>query len=895
MPEEGASTSTASVAAGGADSVSLKAQQIAAEEVAGAEEIIDPWISISKRDACIVILLSVLFWAAVASAVCAALYFSIAGMILTPVAVVLSSVFFAALTVALRSGFSWTRQDCAEIGEEWDRSAASVSSEQEAGQNTEQNIANAAPLPASGEDGALPAASSSVEGQDQHEVAATPSGTDVINGNSPPIQPIVAASATTTTFHATQSHLHTASANTSASRPSNPVSDKGLGRSGNVDRRESHAGASLRSGEAAPNTLSGDILATASFSTTPTTSTRVSSVPVTRSKIGVVHWEESSESIPSPVWLSSELSQDSSETSLPESVSVNVLPSLSDLAVPPQDGANVSGQDIFEFVLTPVDIRELETIFDVQEHKRVFDAAKGHAPDLDFLHFLKHPTVQGDSFIISNGAVFRWTSTPSKCGSQAASGPLWFAVKPHFHEGMRLLSSEEALQNPELPEEKIVLCPDGGSCRTGTRFFQRLFYPVKDEANLDRISVMKMMFDPATSQDKVSEAFARDLLSSYISFQRGLLNKMSGGKWDSEPENTAANMKMLKRFLYDTEAGRQFACDILKHEDAILGAVGGAFDNISSDSKGFLMLSANIVKEMTRDVRWGIKASVSRKTNAREDINILELYALMTPYVRHLDYSLGFKVKVTDDKKASLLSYFLWDHDFRQAVIALAMRWVCSVIPDDIDVRDGASLNDTLEMVKNVRAIDQELPVVCTAIPGLLESVFCIVQAFKAGPDALHSTFEDYYIDQMCLVPEFQELGVATRSTAHVLRSFRECGLVNKTQALDQYVHYRAVAEALVESGNTGRLKEDFLPQKISELFGNPSKLSANYDNAPEYFQGHREFFASMKTDDTKKLVAYVVATTMRRADIYSIESSDTLGLIAKLTGRVAGNFLVKR
>ncbi|MGN7678516.1 MAG: hypothetical protein ACTJLL_02020 [Anaplasma sp.] len=931
MPEESASTSNVIV---GVDSVSSETQLTPADGDVGdegADEGASRLSYATNRGAYIIVLLGLLFYAAVASIVCAVLYFSVAGMILAPVAAVLSTAFFVAFTAALCVGFSWTCQNRTGIEGEAEGIAASTSSELE----VEQNITNAPPVPAPEADGAAPAASSA-ESQDQHEAVVTSSGAGIMSESGAPTQsgdlrpgnsgsisgtlseergasggpsavnaaPSVStaplaqggAAATTTIFHgAAQSRSHTSRAGTSVSQPENPVFsfEQGFSRSGNAGRRGSHAEASLRlgSGAAAPTAERRNEadFATPSSSTTSAIPTRANAVPAARSKMDVAHWEESNESIALPIWSGSELSQDSSETSLHKGFSVNVVPSLSDLT--PQDGTNVSGQDVLEFMLTPVDMQEFESIFDRREYGRVFDVAEGRTPDLDFLHFLKHPIILGDSFIVSNGAVFRWTSTLSKCGSQAESGQLWFAVKPHFDEGMRLLSSEEALQNPNLPEEKIVLCPDGGSCHAETKFFQRLFYPVRDEIALDRALVVKIMFDPAESQDEVSKKFAGDLLSSYITLQRGLLDKMGGGKWNSQ--NAAAGMKMLKKFLYVTEAGKQFANDILQHKDVILESRNEAFDSLSSESKGFLMLSANIVNGMERDVCDGIEAFASNRTNSR-DTRILELYALMTPDARHLDYSLGFKAKMTDDKKASLLGYFLWDHNFRQVVIAMAAKWIYSVIPDDIDARDVGSLNDILDRVRNIRASDRELPVVCTAIPGLLESIFCLVQAFKVGPDALRSTFDDYYIDQMCLISDFRELGVTTTGTARVLRSFQDCGLANKTQDSDQYAHYFAVAEALVEARNTGRQKEDFLPQKMSGLSVNFSKLLENYGNVLEYFRGHREFFARMKTDDARKLVAYVVANTMR-AETRNVKCSDILNQIAESSNRIAGDFIVQR
>ncbi|MGN7678518.1 MAG: hypothetical protein ACTJLL_02030 [Anaplasma sp.] len=251
---------------------------------------------------------------------------------------------------------------------------------------------------------------------------------------------------------------------------------------------------------------------------------------------------------------------------------------------------------------------------------------------------------------------------------------------------------------------------------------------------LDRSVVVETMLG-LHLQDERLLGFARDLLSGYISTHRTLLAQYASKQMGLDFFTTPHVIEIIELFFTRSCGALGFARDLIKYSEA--------FNAVIAENKKFSLLqeeyifliSCKLIVEKVTQQDSALKMKFEQCTTTSDDEIFCMLYGLTSPYVHFLNHKLDCPDFLHSSNGPNLLAYFLVDADFREALVAQTMKWAWSAINQYVTTYN----TDTYDMLLSKASTQNYdhncsfLPVVCKAIPGLVETIVYILLALKYG------------------------------------------------------------------------------------------------------------------------------------------------------------------
>ncbi|MGN7678526.1 MAG: hypothetical protein ACTJLL_02070, partial [Anaplasma sp.] len=235
----------------------------------------------------------------------------------------------------------------------------------------------------------------------------------------------------------------------------------------------------------------------------------------------------------------------------------------------------------------------------------------------------------------------------------------------------------------------------------------------------------------------------------YVATQRQLLRKFSieNGVSDSD----IFSRDSIEKFLLHPK-GAKFAYDIMEYEDAFRAVSSGEHTvYISGRDAAFIREAQEIVTKITQQ-NPEIKAVIAEsKGTSTETLRML--YGFTSPYVQFLNHDLRDYHNVAGSEKTcmEITAHFLVDENFRKVLVSQAIKWALAAVDKYTPAFNSDSTKFLLFKVEaqNCASNYNSLPLACTAVSGLMESVLFLVQALKRRGSDIKKLIPPHYLRQM--------------------------------------------------------------------------------------------------------------------------------------------------
>ncbi|MGN7661764.1 MAG: hypothetical protein ACTJLK_04025 [Anaplasma sp.] len=533
--------------------------------------------------------------------------------------------------------------------------------------------------------------------------------------------------------------------------------------------------------------------------------------------------------------------------------------------------------DRYKLVLTVADLQSLEGRFDRNTYGHLFDLAEGR-PTPPIAPYLVQYTDesaephQGYCLVMKNMVFYAAFEVSRGHGEQHDDNrPLWITLKPAFPDGMTPVFHSERLPSVEHSPDGIRRFPDS------------IRYPAI-YGNPGQSFFMNAMFGLRTHihDDGRFIEFSSNMLSSYIAYQRKLLeecakNSQGDPTWASDP---------VAKFICSID-GRGFLGDIMEYKNEFHNiAVGNSTVYTSVEDRQFLISAINAVEERLRE------APETRILDTTPSFVLASLYGMTSPYYSIVHYNLNPGDEDFLVAQRQILCHFIANDDFRAALVCQTMLWVLSVTPS-VHEWDEEFINTILSRARNPGPEEvHALPAECSALPDLLRSVLCVLQAFGGWGATLSRTFGDHFIRPMYLIPGFQDCGVPVEDASHVERFIKSHQTLRDATGNAPHAHYLVVGSTFKFARE---LNDNAISQRLDEYF---ESYRWSHHKHPEFSERTRSAFqiinAIGEEDMMRELIAYGVADTIRASLANRKCSVDELKNIAASANDRVGALLAK-
>ncbi|MGN7661155.1 MAG: hypothetical protein ACTJLK_00820 [Anaplasma sp.] len=521
---------------------------------------------------------------------------------------------------------------------------------------------------------------------------------------------------------------------------------------------------------------------------------------------------------------------------------------------------------------------------------------QGHGNTLNLPHLVLSQKKQRYLLVV-NGEAFNLGSGPILHYVRHNFGKLSFSlsVQPHFLQGVRV--HEAVLPDPNMSNPGFNSHPE---------FHGGLLYHVTYEKLLDRSIVMETMLGLHMHDNEKLFKFSGDLLAGYVATQRQLLWKFarengingSGFLWRDT---------IIEQFLLHPE-GMKFAHDIMEYKDAFHAAGSSEHPvSISGLDAAFIGEAREVVTKITQQNSEVKKRIAESEGTSTETLRML--YGFTSPYMQFLNYTLNRSPSSFQAGNKNLTARFLLSSDFREALVSQTIQWALSAIDEHITKWDVDSNKMLLfkAATQNCASNSSSLPIVCVAVPGLVESVLCAVQAFKEGGDAIAESIPPHYPKKMVLIPGFKAHGLSDEEAIEFLKPHKIFACELAAKDVPTHIHPLILAQAIslaTEKVRSDTTMEDHLLQAL-DLHMEEHEIYGRYPSLDECVKRVNRLLGGLVDNavrDQKRSATYVeelvacgVANTIGELTKNKICSAVWLGKVAELASERIGKLLAEK
>ncbi|MGN7661152.1 MAG: hypothetical protein ACTJLK_00805 [Anaplasma sp.] len=467
--------------------------------------------------------------------------------------------------------------------------------------------------------------------------------------------------------------------------------------------------------------------------------------------------------------------------------------------------------------------------------------------------------------------------------------PSSLSIQPHFLQGAKVEVSSDG---------RCLLSPiDGG-------FPYSVGYEVLYDKLLDRSIVMETMLGLRLNDDARLLKFSGDLLSGYVATYRVLLSEFA----TQRSHIGRLTLVDIAQFLQGP-GGLKLAHDLVQYSDE--------FKDIETKNRGVPASDRDL--EFIRTVRMVAEDMVQRDPDIKAIVEAEEgtsnetlrmLYMVTSPYMQFLRIKSGHRSGDSLDRKRSdagnLTAHFLANSSLKRVLVSQTVKWALAAV--DKYAQELTDENTTQLLVSKVLAqngeIADSLPMVCTTVPGLVETVLCVVKAFKGiGNVTTEKTFARC-LRQASLIPGFTAHGLSAEE-ARALACKNEL-FVRKSTESNDYVCAMAATTAITNAKTrslSGIRMEDYLVDTLNSCTQEYERNHANV-NYHSYVKKMHESFSYLEAyarrdgkEDyayIQELVAHSVANTLTRLTRGEACSIGQLERIAESAPDRVGELLAK-
>ncbi|MGN7678524.1 MAG: hypothetical protein ACTJLL_02060 [Anaplasma sp.] len=285
--------------------------------------------------------------------------------------------------------------------------------------------------------------------------------------------------------------------------------------------------------------------------------------------------------------------------------------------------------------------------------------------------------------------------------------PCSLGIQPKFLQGVKITTTAKLLA--------ISMSDEGYG-----QFPSSILYPVTYDKLLDRSIVMETMLGLHLNGSIKLLQFSVELLSGYLAIIKCHYEEDKIGA-DDLPESRAIT------FLRSTN-GQKFVQDFIEYSEAFHAVVDQNSQVALSDSdRNFLKNLLSAMDEMTKSYADDKAVFESNEGTSTETLRML--YGLKSPYVQFFSQEISYHP--CRQANNGLITRFLLDPDFKEVLVGQTIIWVLSAVNEHISTWDESAYDLLLfkAETQNCASNLSVLPVVCAAVPGLVETVLGVVAA----------------------------------------------------------------------------------------------------------------------------------------------------------------------
>ncbi|MGN7661156.1 MAG: hypothetical protein ACTJLK_00825 [Anaplasma sp.] len=196
----------------------------------------------------------------------------------------------------------------------------------------------------------------------------------------------------------------------------------------------------------------------------------------------------------------------------------------------------------------------------------------------------------------------------------------------------------------------------------------------------------------------------------------------------------------------------------------------------------------------------GVKERIAESEGTSTE-TLRMLYGLTSPYVQFLNHYLGDRHNLvgSEDNGMEITSHFLVDADFRKALVGQAIKWALAATNEHapkFDV-DSTTLLLSKADTQNCASNRNQLPIACTAVFGLMESVLFLVQAIKRGESDINELIPRNYLRPMSRVEGLNARVVPQLEVLWVLGQHKVATEISNEHNIPSCVRDLAMVEAM--------------------------------------------------------------------------------------------------
>ncbi|MGN7678525.1 MAG: hypothetical protein ACTJLL_02065 [Anaplasma sp.] len=496
--------------------------------------------------------------------------------------------------------------------------------------------------------------------------------------------------------------------------------------------------------------------------------------------------------------------------------------------------------------------------------------------------------VNGEAFSLGSGPILR------DIRHNFGKLPFSLSIQPHFLQGVQV--HEAVLPDPNRGHSGFNSHPE---------FHGGLLYNVTYEKLLDRSIVMETMLGLHMHDNEKLFKFSGDLLAGYVATQRQLLLEFA--KENGIDGWGFLSRDSIEKFLLHPK-GAKFAYDIMEYKDAFRAVSSGEHAvPVSGRDAAFIREAQEIVIKITQQ-NPEIKAVIAEsKGTSTETLRML--YGFTSPYVQFLNYKLNHSPSSFRVGSKDLTARFLVDSDFREALVSQTIQWALSATSEHVTRWDADSNKMLLfkAATQNCASNDSSLPIVCMAVPGLLESVLCVVQALKGGEDVIAKSVLPHYSEKMGLIPGFIVHGLRGKKASEFFRAHEIFARELAAKDVPTHTHALIMAQAIsaaTEKVGSNATMEDHLLQTL-DLHTKEHEIYNRYPSPDECVKRLNRLLGGLVDNavrDRKRaathveeLVACGVANTIKGLIKNKRCSATELGKVAELASERIGKLLAEK
>ncbi|MGN7678523.1 MAG: hypothetical protein ACTJLL_02055 [Anaplasma sp.] len=461
-------------------------------------------------------------------------------------------------------------------------------------------------------------------------------------------------------------------------------------------------------------------------------------------------------------------------------------------------------------------------------------------------------------FLQAGGEIFevKMIAEPLDIPHNFKGKPSSLSIQPRFLQGVRVAVSECKFYAHN-------------SCRD---FPYGIEYEVIYDKLLDRSIVMETMLGLRLNNDARLLKFSGDLLSGYVAIYHGLL-------WEFLGEKTTHTRADMEQFLRSPECGLKFAYDLVQYWDA--------FEDIVTKNREVLISDANLqlirrAREVVQDMVQrdpDFKAVIEAEGGGTSTETLRMLYMLKSPYEQFLNIASSNStdsMSLRHPDLGNLTAHFLINPNLRKTLVAQTLKWALAAVDkygQELADENATQLLVSKALAQNGEVVADFLPIVCTTIPGLIETVLCAVKAFKGIGNVATEEIFSHFLRYASLIPGFTDHGLSEEEVGNLLRKH----FLFYQKFDDGSVSYCIRAMALTRAITSAKSKS-ILGKEMEDYLIEALDTQARENNRFEYHSCVREMhtlflrledYARLdgKKDDAyiQELVAYDVAFTLRQ------------------------------